>query len=205
MRAGSVERLRGIIAAKTRRSFDVERDVDPSSRYRLEPARLAAVLVLIVGPEASPQLLLFERTLDVADHKGEICFPGGSIEDSDVDAVSAALREAQEELGIEPADVDVLGCLDDVHTVGSNYVITPVVGRLETMPALVPDSTEVARPIVVSLADVSAPGAWNLEPIDVAGVMREFEAHRVDGGLIWGATARILRSFLAIWLEAQSM
>jgi 8-oxo-dGTP pyrophosphatase MutT (NUDIX family) len=205
MRAGSTERLRAILAARTRRSFDAERDVDPSGRYRPELARLAAVLVLVAGAEESPQLLLFERTMDVADHKGEICFPGGSIEEGDVDAVSAALREAREELGIEPADVDVLGCLDDVHTVGSNYVITPVVGSIEKMPALVPDSTEVARPIVIGVARLSAPGAWPLERIDIAGAMREFEAHRVEGGLIWGATARILRSFLALWHEAQLM
>lgn len=162
------------------------------------------MLVLIAGAEESPQLVLFERTLEVAEHKGEICFPGGSIEPSDVDVVSAALREAKEELGIEPAGVDVLGCLDDVHTVGSNYVITPVVGRIETMPALIPDPTEVARPIVIGVERLSAPDAWPLERIDIAGASREFEAHRVDGGLIWGATARILRSFLAIWRDAQS-
>ncbi|HEY5093854.1 MAG TPA: CoA pyrophosphatase [Candidatus Eremiobacteraceae bacterium] len=204
MRAGSVERLRAIIAARARRIFDAERDVDHTGGYRPAPVRRAAVLVSIVGGEESPQLLLFERTLEVADHKGEICFPGGSIEQSDVDPVSAALREAKEELGIDPADVTVLGCLDDVHAVNSNYVITPVVGHIETMPALVPDSTEVARPIVISVADLSAPGAWTLERIKIAGVIREFEAHRIDGGLIWGATARILRSFLAIWKEAQA-
>jgi len=203
MRAGSVERLRAILAARTRRGFDVERDVDTTRGFRPGPVRRAAVLVLIVGSEESPQLLLFERTLEVADHKGEICFPGGSIEDGDVDAVSAALREAREELGIDPSTVAVIGCLDDVHTVSSNYVITPVVGRIETMPVLVPDSSEVARPIVIAVARLSAPDAWPLERIDVAGAMREFEAHRVEGGLIWGATARILRSFLAIWHEAQ--
>lgn len=169
---------------------------------RCAAARRAAVLVLIVGRDDPLQLVLFERSLDVADHKGEICFPGGSIEEGDAGAVSAALREAWEELGILPGDVTVLGCLDDVHTVKSNYVITPVVGHLENMPVLIPDPAEVARPIVLSLESVNAPDAWKMEPIDIGGTVREFEAHRVGDARIWGATARILRSFLDIWRHA---
>lgn len=161
------------------------------------------MLVPIVGRNEPLQLVLFERTLDVAEHKGEICFPGGSIEPSDADAVSAALREAWEELGIDPSDVAVLGCLDDVHTASSNYVITPVVGYLESMPTLIPDPSEVAKPLVVSVDALSAPGAWTVESIDVGGAVREFEAHRIGDGRIWGATARILRSFLSEWHEAQ--
>ena len=161
--------------------------------------RRAAVLVLIVGRTAPWHLVLFERTHDVADHKGEICFPGGSIERDDVDAVSAALREAHEELGIPPSEVDVLGCLDDVHTVRSNYVITPVTGSIDELPALVPDPIEVARPLVLSLDRLSAPDAWKVESIDVGGAVRDLEAHRVGDARIWGATARILRSFLELW------
>jgi len=155
--------------------------------------------VLIVGRDEPLQLVLFERSLEVADHKGEICFPGGSIEEGDSDAVSAALREAFEELGIPPGDVAVLGCLDDVHTVKSNYVITPVVGHLQTMPVLIPDPVEVSRPIVLALDAVSAPDAWKLEPIDIGGAMREFETHRIGDARIWGATARILRAFIDLW------
>ena len=201
MRSGSLERLRAAIAARTRQVVAIEPASDATSD-RFAPARRAAVLVLIVGRDELLQLVLFERTLEVAEHKGEICFPGGSIEAGDADAVSAALREASEELGIPPDDVEVLGCLDDVHTVKSNYVITPVVGHLETMPALIPAPAEVARPLVLSLDSVIAPDAWTMERIDVGGVLREFEAHRVGDARIWGATARILRSFLEIWRHA---
>ncbi|HKW44385.1 MAG TPA: CoA pyrophosphatase [Candidatus Eremiobacteraceae bacterium] len=166
-------------------------------------ARRAAVLVPLVGLEDSAQLVLFERTAGVADHKGEICFPGGSIEPSDADAVRAALRETWEELGIPPKDVAVLGCLDDVHTAHSNYVITPVVGHLQSMPVLIPDPAEVARPLVLSLDRLSAPGAWTIESIDVGGAVRDFEAHRIGDARIWGATARILRSFLELWQAAR--
>lgn len=190
MHAESVERLRARLALRTRRVIDA-------------PARHAAVLVPIVGRDEPLRLVLFERTLEVEDHKGEICFPGGSIEPTDADAISAALREAWEELGIAPLDVAVLGCLDDVHTASSNYVITPVVGYLESMPVLIPDPSEVAKPIVIRLDVLSAPGAWTVESIDVGGAVREFEAHRIGDGRIWGATARILRSFLSEWHDAQ--
>jgi 8-oxo-dGTP pyrophosphatase MutT (NUDIX family) len=196
LHSSSVERLRAAIAGRTRLAIG-NFPAGAGSSDRSAPVRRAAVLVLIV--DEPPQLVLFERTLDVADHKGEICFPGGSIESGDADAVSAALREAWEELGIPSDEVEVLGCLDDVHTVKSNYVITPVIGHLETLPALIPDPAEVARPIVLAIDSVSAPDAWKMEPIDVGGAVREFETHRVGDARIWGATARILRSFLDIW------
>jgi 8-oxo-dGTP pyrophosphatase MutT (NUDIX family) len=183
----SVERLRSRIGARLRRGIDVE------------SARRAAVLVLVVGREEPLELVLFERTLEVAHHKGEICFPGGSIEPGDADAVSAALREACEELGVPAADVLVLGCLDDVHTLSSNYVITPVVGYLEAMPVLVPDPSEVARTIVLGLDELSAPGAWTVESIVVRGAPRDVETFKIGAARIWGATARILQSFLAEW------
>jgi 8-oxo-dGTP pyrophosphatase MutT (NUDIX family) len=197
LHSGSVERLHAAIAARTRRVIETE-PAGATASDRLAPARRAAVLVLIVGRDEPLQLVLFERSLEVADHKGEICFPGGSIETGDADAVAAALRESWEELGIPPGDVAVLGCLDDVHTVKSNYVITPVVGHLETMPVLIPDPVEVARPLVLTLNSLVAPDAWQVERIDVGGAVREFEAHRVGDARIWGATARILRSFLDI-------
>src|ERR1700681_2186914 len=109
VRSGSLERLRAAIAARTRQALAIEPASDATSD-RFAPARRAAVLVLIVGRDEPLQLVLFERPLEVAEHKGEICFPGGSIEAGDADAVSAALREASEELGIPPDDVEVLGC-----------------------------------------------------------------------------------------------
>jgi hypothetical protein len=71
------------------------------------------------------------------------------------------------------------------------------------MPTLIPDPAEVARPLVLSLDRLSAPGAWTVESIDVGGAVRDFEAHRVGDARIWGATARILRSFLDLWHEVR--
>jgi 8-oxo-dGTP pyrophosphatase MutT (NUDIX family) len=183
----SIERLRQRLAARTPvRLFEAG-------------TRAAAVLVPLVGGDEELRLLCFERTHEVMEHKGEICFPGGSIEPDDSDAVQAALREAHEELGVPPALVQVLGTLDDVHTAVSNYVITPVVGHLVSMPQLVLDPLEVARPVIPSLAELRTPGAQGAEWREWRGIKREIYYYDVQGGRIWGATGRILHNLLAVW------
>lgn len=187
MPAASIERLREKLASRA------------AVRLREPGTRSAAVLVPLVGADDDLRLLCFERTHEVMEHKGEICFPGGSIEPQDADAVQAALREAHEELGVPPALVDVLGTLDDVHTTVSNYVITPVVGHLVHMPHLVLDSLEVARPVIPSLGDLRRPGAAGVEWREWRGTKRQIYYYQVAGGRIWGATGRILHNLLAIW------
>ncbi|MBV8082778.1 MAG: CoA pyrophosphatase [Candidatus Eremiobacteraeota bacterium] len=169
------------------------------NRLREAGTRSAAVLVPLAGPDGELSLVCFERTHQVAEHKGEICFPGGSVEPQDADPVDAALREAHEELGLPRERVDVLGVLDDVHTTVSNYVITPVVGHLDALPALVPDPLEVARPVVVPLRDVMKPGAEGVEWRQWRGTRRQIYYYPVAGGRIWGATARILHNLLTVW------
>ncbi len=189
MAAGTIRLLRERLAAR-------------ASRRLHEPGtRAAAVLVSLVGPASRLSLICFERTHEVVEHKGEICFPGGSVEPQDSDAVDAALREAHEELGLVRETVDVLGVLDDVHTTVSNYVITPVVGYLEAMPALVLDPLEVARPVIVALADLTKPGAEGVEWREWRGVKRQIYYYPVAGGRIWGATGRILHNLLSVWSE----
>jgi 8-oxo-dGTP pyrophosphatase MutT (NUDIX family) len=197
--SGSVEGLRALLAARTRRVVAAAATGGPVFGGQKQPARPAAVLVPIVGRAERLQIVLFERTHAVADHKGEICFPGGSIEPQDRDPIHAALRETREELGIPSASIRVLGCLDDVRTVGSNYVITPVVGHIDELPVLTPDPLEVAKPLIIQLNDVVRRGAWVTECIDVRGRPREVLSFRVGDGRIWGATARILRALLDVW------
>jgi 8-oxo-dGTP pyrophosphatase MutT (NUDIX family) len=187
MPAASIERLRQRLAARR------------AVRLREAGTRSAAVLVPLVGGDDELRLLCFERTHEVMEHKGEICFPGGSIEPDDADAVQAALREAHEELGVPPALVDVLGTLDDVHTTVSNYVITPVVGHLARMPRLVLDPLEVARPVIPSLDELRKPGAEGVEWRSWRGIKRQIYYYHVEGGRIWGATGRILHNLLAVW------
>lgn len=165
-------------------------------------ARRAAVLVPIVAAASGLELLCFERTHDVLEHKGEICLPGGSIETDDAGPVEAALREAQEELGIAPSDVDVLGLLDDVHTTVSNYIITPVVGFISALGPVVPDALEVARPIAVPIASLLARGVEAYELRGPDGSLRTIYAYHIGTDRIWGATARIIHGMLTLWFPA---
>ena len=157
------------------------------------------MLVPIIAAPAGLELLCFERTHEVIDHKGEICLPGGSIEKVDRDVVDAALREANEELGIEPASVRVLGLLDDVHTFVSNYIITPVAGFIGAKPEVVSDPLEVARPIAVPLATLLSQGVERHELRGPDGTMRRIYSYQVGEDRIWGATARIIHGLLHLW------
>jgi 8-oxo-dGTP pyrophosphatase MutT (NUDIX family) len=168
-------------------------------RIPLANERHAAVLVPIVAAPDGLELLCFERTHTVLDHKGEICFPGGSIDPEDAGVVEAALREAHEELGIRRADVAVLGLLDDVQTMVSNYIITPVVGYIASPPDIFPQALEVARPISVPIAELLKRGAQRFEMRGTDGTMRCIYAYDTGNDRIWGATARIIHGMLAIW------
>ena len=159
-------------------------------------ARRAAVLVPLFGAADAPNVLFFERTEHVLDHKGEICFPGGSFEPHDDGPVAAALREAHEELALIPARVHVLGMLDDVETHVSNYRITPVVGFIAGDLALRPDPLEVARVITVPLARLLEPGVASMELREHLGAQRRMHVYSFDGNRVWGATARITFALL---------
>ena len=192
MGARSLAELRGRLAARTRRTIQ-----QPGTRS-------AAVLVPLIGAEDKLSLLCFERTQEVLDHKGEICLPGGSIEPHDANPTAAALRESHEELGVPTDAVEVLGMLDDVHTTVSGYVITPIVGHVAVLPAIVPDPLEVARTLIVPLNELSRPELHGTLLRDWRGTMREVHYFNVSGGQIWGATARILYNLLQVWRGEQS-
>jgi 8-oxo-dGTP pyrophosphatase MutT (NUDIX family) len=159
-------------------------------------ARRAAVLVPLIGSQAAPDILFFERTHDVMEHKGEICFPGGSVEPHDDGPVAAALREAHEELAVPPHAVQIIGLLDDVETRVSNFTITPVVGFIEGQLVLEPDPLEVARIILVPLARLLEPGVEATQVREHEGTRRLMYSYTFDGNRVWGATGRITRALV---------
>jgi 8-oxo-dGTP pyrophosphatase MutT (NUDIX family) len=172
----------------------------PPHRVRMSEARDAAVLIPIVA-EPEPTLLFTRRTEHLSSHKGQISFPGGSIDEDDPSPQVASLREAEEEIGVSPESVEILGELDSVPTFVTGYVIAPFVGWLSDEPVLDPNPYEVAEVLHVPIADLteeirSEPGFQH------RGRTFPTEAWVWRDQVIWGATARVLRIFLERLSEA---
>ncbi len=157
--------------------------------------RLAAVLVPVVEG-AQAKVVFTRRARHLPRHAGEISFPGGLAHDDDPDLRATALRESEEELGIAPGAVDVLGSLAPVHTTVSGILIVPFVGMLASGQAFTPSVGEIAEVLVFPLAGLAAAEevvTWNLGQ----HVYRGF-AYPMEGGTVWGATARILHALLEV-------
>jgi 8-oxo-dGTP pyrophosphatase MutT (NUDIX family) len=161
-----------------------------------EPA-LASVLVGIVMRDA-PTLLLTQRTAHLSTHSGQIAFPGGKVDPEDTDAAATALREAQEEVGLEPRHVEVLGSLSEYVT-GTSFIVTPIVALVDPAHELVPNPNEVAAAFEVPLSFLLDPRHHRRHAFEAEGVRREwFSMPYQDGAaqrFIWGATAGMLRNF----------
>ena len=176
----------------------------------LPARRPAAVLVPIYDGPAGPTILFIRRTTGIS-HSGQVALPGGRPEPGDADLVTTALREANEELGIDPALVRVVGLLATVETITSNFAITPVVGRLAGRPPLRLQQSEVDAVLDVPLSALLAPGLpleadWTLplpgEPLPAGTRLKPGQVRRIryfpwGDDKIWGATARMVEHLLA--------
>ena len=172
---------------RTRDGEVIRRRVD---RAALPPARHAATL-LAIYPDDDGRLLvpITVRHAQLRSHAGEVSLPGGRVDDGDASHEAAALREAWEEVGLEPASVRILGTLDDVWIPVSNYELRPFVGALEHRPTLVPHDAEVASIVELPLDTLFDPNAMTVEELTVRGLRIRAGAYRFEGVTIWGATA----------------
>lgn len=173
--------------------IDTLREVLPRrARRRLERAGRAAVLVPIVDDGGPLRILLTRRTEEVATHRGQVAFPGGYLEPGEDDPVCAALREAEEEIGLPPQAVEVLGLLDDFTTWNDEIVVTPVAGRVARLPELRPHAAEVARIFTIPVADLGVRDRWVARLEDRPGGPRRLYYFEHDGETLWGLSARIV-------------
>ena len=158
----------------------------------------SAVLVPLLNREGEPHLLFTRRSRLLRHHQGQVAFPGGCRHPEDADLVATALREAREEIGLDPADVRLLGALDDIETMATEFVITPFVGLVpHPYPwTLCRDEVDVVFTVPLRLLD--APGAERRELWDFDGHQVPIECYPVGEHVIWGATHRITRNLLAV-------
>ncbi|HXH58872.1 CoA pyrophosphatase [Iamia sp.] len=160
------------------------------------PARASAVLAPLYDRDGEAWVVLTRRAMAMRAHAGEVSFPGGRAEAGDVDLVHTALREAEEEIGLEPASVEIIGELDHLATVTSGSYIVPWVGALPTPPELRLCSAEVDLAIEVPLSELMAPGVFREEIWDFGPVTRPIVFFDLFGDTVWGATAAMLRQLL---------
>lgn len=179
-------RLQSPRAPFERGDHDLNPDLRPTA-----PLRPAAVLVALVERNAGIGVLLTRRAEHLEHHPGQISFPGGHIEQSDSDAVAAALRETHEEIGIAPGRVDVLGCLNDYVT-RTGFRVTPVVGSIRPPLDMRPDPLEVEEVFEVPLAFFLDPANHLKHERQFEGAPRSFYAMPYEDYYIWGATAGML-------------
>jgi len=177
---------------------DLKQILPIRERVRIDRPERAAVLVPIVDDGGPTRLLLTRRTNDVATHQGQVAFPGGYGVPGEEDPLHTALREAEEEIGLSPSLVEILGLLDDLPTLSDMVAVTPVVGLLSTLPPLAPQTGEVARIFTIPFADLMAPGRWVMKMEEHRGRLRRVFYFEHDGELLWGLSARITLNLLGL-------
>jgi 8-oxo-dGTP pyrophosphatase MutT (NUDIX family) len=164
------------------------------------PAHASVLIALVERDELT--VLLTQRTEHLHDHPGQVSFAGGRVEPTDADAAATALREAQEEIGLEAPFVDVLGAMP-TYTTGTGFVVTPIVALVRPGFDVTPDPFEVADVFEVPLSFLMNPANHRRHDVEVNGARREFLSMPWDGiddqgqprrYFIWGATAAMLRN-----------
>lgn len=162
--------------------------------------KCAAVLIALTLREGEWHLLLTRRTDTVEHHKGQVSFPGGGCDRGESTPEATALREAQEEVGLAPADIRLLGRLNDVVTI-TRYRVTPVVGVFPWPYDFRPAPVEVARVFTIPLLWLSRRANWDEQPFTPDGAPRPFPVilyHPHDGEILWGASGRMAHNFLSV-------
>jgi 8-oxo-dGTP pyrophosphatase MutT (NUDIX family) len=181
---------------------------------RHEPAlhpgegRAAAVLVPLLPKPEGLHVLFTERSKELRFHAGQVSFPGGSIDPGDGSVADAALREAREEVGLDPAHVETLGRLDDCPTFVTGFVISPVVGVVDPLAFTAagrypwtPSAAEIAALHELPLAAFRDPANLRIEMREARGVPYQLYWYTVNGTTVWGATARILHQLIELATE----
>jgi 8-oxo-dGTP pyrophosphatase MutT (NUDIX family) len=171
--------------------------LDELKEIKLEGHRPAAVLLPLFQEAGEWSLLFIHRAHNGEFHRGEVAFPGGGAEVEDHDLVATALRETREELGIPAERVNVLGFLNSLATV-SRYIVTPIVGYIESPINLTIETSEVLRAFSIPLDWLSDPANWHHNEVDILnrGKVSTVVYNEFDHEILWGLSAKITQSFI---------
>lgn len=169
--------------------FDLNPDVVLPEGRKLRPA---GVLVPVMADNDGAKMLLTKRSSRLKHHPGQISFPGGKQDEGDADVTAAALREAQEEVGLPLEHVTVLGTLPTHETV-TGFLVTPVIGWIDRPFKIIPEPGEVAEVFTVPLTHVTEKAEFSVQSRRWRGTRRHYYTVPFGPYYIWGATARILR------------
>lgn len=156
----------------------------------------AAVLIPLYEKEANYYMLLTKRTQTLEHHRGQICFPGGAKNADDPNLRATALRETCEEIGVAPADVEILGELDRMSTLTSNFLVTPFVGVIPYPYEFKVNREEIEELVEVPLSALTDDTNYREQEYIVDGTAYTGSIFEHEGNVIWGATARMIRQFL---------
>lgn len=182
----------------------LERARQASSDFDLNPGivlpegRVLKPAAVLIAVTEDGNVILTKRAAHLKHHPGQIAFPGGRKDDTDVDLTAAALREAQEEIALDPSDVTVLGALPNHETVTS-YAMTPIVAVVQGALQFRPEPGEVAEVFMTPLAHLMDPNNYRIEGRRWMGQRRQYYTVPHGPYYIWGATARILRGMAEVW------
>ncbi|MFP3869800.1 MAG: NUDIX hydrolase [Syntrophobacteria bacterium] len=176
----------------------IRKNLTPGVQEESDPTGLvtASVLLPLLYKEDTLHVLLTKRTRTVKTHKGQVSFPGGVRDADDHNLLATALREAQEEIHLRPQDVEIFGALEPISTITTGYLVYTFVGLIPYPYPFKPNSREVAEILTVPLHFLADARHWSRSVLSINN--RTWTTYSVTYGnqLIWGATARILKSFL---------
>ena len=173
---------------------------DPQLQKPLAMARPSAVLIGLFQSARGVEVILTRRSHQLTNHRGEISFPGGRLDAGEI-AIDAALREMQEEIGINPSEAQVIGELSALSTVVSNSHIVPIVARFVERPKMQPMNSEVDRVFTVPLSELIRSDTYSQEHWKFPDRELQINFFYLDDETIWGATARMLLQVMKLTLK----
>ena len=179
----------------SRQTFEFPADTLPAEH------RTAAVLLAFWPNGDGVEVVFTRRPETMSSHPGQVSFPGGRVDPEDASIADAALREANEELGIDPSAVTLMGRLDDAWSIAGHHVI-PYIGWLDERPEMIPNEAEVAEIMVADVELLMQPETLCMHEHNMRGEIRRTQAFKWDQGYVWGLTADLMYELL-LWINKE--